>query len=248
MTPPSFFRRSRLSAALMAACASAMAGPLYIAGEHSPPACMRVGNEIVGRETDKVREILARAGVPYTIDVLPWKRAYMMVQIRNDMCVYSMSRTPEREKLFKWVGPTDEAAWVFYGRADHVLPLNTLEDARSLRIGTYSGDARDDYLRERGFHVESVQNDLSNPQKLLLNRIDLWAVSVRADAAGLPSYGWSPHVVPLLTFNHVKVYLACSRSVPDATIGRMNAALAAMRHDGTFAKLERKYVYWGGRK
>lgn len=216
---------------------------LFILGEHSPPASWKEGDLVTGRETDKVRELLARASVPYQIDILPWKRAYLMAERQPQACVYSTSRTPEREKQFKWVGPTDEAEWIFFGRADHPFTLRTLEDARPLRIGTYNGDARDAFLRARGFTVEPVQSDASNPKKLLLKRIDLWAIGLRAGAQAPVPYPEIERgeIVPLLTFHRVKVYLACNPSVPDAQIDKMNAALDSMRKDGTFTRLERKY-------
>jgi polar amino acid transport system substrate-binding protein len=238
--------------ALLAAAPAVMAAPpapaapqdaLFIVAEHAPPASMKEGMEVTGRETEKIRDMLERAAIPYKIDILPWKRAFTMAQQQKHTCVYSTSRTPEREKQFKWIGPTDEAEWVFVGRADHKFLLRTLDDARSLRIGTYHGDARDEFLRARGFNVEPVQDDASNPKKLLLNRIDLWAVALRAGAA-LPAEltGGKREIIPLLTFHRVKVYLACNPSVPDALVERMNATLDTMRRDGTFAKVDRKYA------
>lgn len=205
---------------------------------------MRDGDTLVGRETDKVREMLTRAAVPHRIDLLPWKRAYTLALQNPNTCVYSTSRTPEREALFKWVGPTDEAEWVLLGRADHKFPLRTLEDARPLRIGTYHGDARDEFLRARGFNVEPVQNDASNPKKLMLNRIDLWAVGMRAGTLPPSMLELDKAIVPLLTFHRVKVYLACHRSVPDALVDKLNAALDTMRRDGSFIRLDRKYEQW----
>jgi polar amino acid transport system substrate-binding protein len=230
---------------ILAACCTLHAAPLIITTEHSPPSSMRGADGVTGRETDKVREMMARTGTDYSIELLPWKRAYIMAQHQSQTCVYSTSRTPEREALFKWVGPTDEAEWQFWGLADHEFPLKTIEDARKLRIGTYVGDARDEYLRARGFNVDAVSNDAVNPQKLLLNRIDLWAVAMRSGP--LPrQFGWPEKVVPLLVFNHVKVYLACNPSVPDELIDKLNAALNDMRRDGTMARLERKYDGWTG--
>jgi polar amino acid transport system substrate-binding protein len=217
---------------------------LTIFTEHSPPASMLGGEGVTGRETDKVREMMARTGTDYKIDLLPWKRAFTLAQHNAQTCVYSTSRTPERESLFKWVGPTDEAEWQLWGRADHAFPLKTLEDARNLRIGTYIGDARDEYLRARGFNVEAVANDLLNPQKVMLNRLDLWAVGMRNNSPGPGRFEWTDKVVPLLVFNRVKVYLACNRSVPDDLVERLNAALADMRRDGTMTRLERKYEHW----
>ncbi|HEY0063136.1 MAG TPA: transporter substrate-binding domain-containing protein [Telluria sp.] len=219
--------------------------PLYITTEYSPPTSMQEGERVIGSATDKVREALARSGIAYSIELLPWKRAYAAALSRPDSCVYSTTRTPERERLFKWVGPTDEGEWVLLGRADRQYKLNTLEDARKLRIGTYHGDARDEYLRARGFNVDPAPNDMINPRKLLMNRIDVWAAGIRRGSAVLELNGWSDTIVPVLTFNRVKLYLACNPGVPDATISRLNEALEAMLRDGTWRKLERKYDTWG---
>jgi len=234
---------------VLGTAAALAAPPLVITAEHSPPASMRVGNQVVGRESEKIREMLARAGLAYTIDVLPWKRAFTMAQRDPYTCVYSTSRTPEREKQFKWVGPTDEAEWVLMGRAGRQYHVHSLDDARKLRIGTYNGDARDEFLRARGFDVDGAQADASNPKKLLLDRIDLWAVGVRNnDLSALSQFAAPQALVPVLTFHRVKVYLACNPSVPDAMVERMNAALAGMRKDGTFTRLEKKYAQWQGSK
>jgi len=200
---------------------------------------------ITGRATEKIRALMERTGTDYRIEQLPWKRAFMMAQTQEQTCVYSTSRTPERETQFKWIGPTDEAEWQFWGRADHVFPLNTIEDARKLRIGTYIGDARDEYLRSRGFNVDAVSNDLVNPQKLLLNRIDLWAVAIRNGSPGPGQHEWSGKVVPLMVFHRVQVYLACNLAMPDQQVDKLNATLADMRRDGTLQRIDRKYEHWG---
>ncbi len=107
--------------AVTATCAAdAPAFTLYVAAEDSPPTGMREHGQIAGRDVDKMAEIMARTGTPWAIDLLPWKRAYAMVQSRADMCVLTTTRTPEREPLFKWVGPTDEVEWQFYGRPNMI--------------------------------------------------------------------------------------------------------------------------------
>ena len=239
--------RHWLLAAICAAPCLVHAAPLRITTEHSPPASMLENGVVIGRETDKVREMMARTNTAYSIEQLPWKRAFTLAQHEANTCVYSTSRTPDRDRLFKWVGPTDEADWELWGRADHSFPLRSLEDARGLRIGTSNGDARDEYLRSRGYKADPVSNDLINPHKLLMNRIDLWAVA-RRPASPLPRYDWSDQIVPLLVFNRVKVYLACNPSVPDALIARLNATLEEMRRDGTMSRLEKKYEHWNSRK
>ena len=234
--------------ALVVPAAHAGAPRLYITTETSAPASMAQDGKVIGSATEKVREIMARTGLAYTIELQPWRRAYTAALQRPDACVYSTTRTPEREKLFKWVGPTDEGEWVLMGRADRNLQLRTLDDARALRIGTYNGDARDDYLRTRGFQVDPAHNDMANPTKLLMGRIDLWAASLRRGSAVLEQNGWADKIVPVLTFNRIKLYLACNPALPDALVAQMNAALEAMTRDGTVRRIERKYEAWTEQK
>jgi polar amino acid transport system substrate-binding protein len=233
-----------LAASLGQAHAHVTRASLYISTESSPPASMLEGRSVIGSSTEKVREIMARSGMSYHIDLLPWKRAYTSALRRDNGCVYSTTRTPEREQLFHWIGPLDEAEWVLLARADRGYQFKTLEDARGLRIGTYNGDAREEYLRAHGFKIDSANNDLINPRKLLLNRIDLWAASLRRGSYVLEQNGWSGSIVPVLTFRKVQVYLACNKRVPETTAVRMQGALDAMERDGTSRRIERKYEAW----
>jgi polar amino acid transport system substrate-binding protein len=127
------------------------------------------------------------------------------------------------------------------GRADQPIVLRTLADARGLRIGTYNGDARDEYLRTRGFKVDPAPTEMINPKKLLANRIDLWAAVIRPGSPSFDHYDWAGKIVPVLVFNKVRLYLACHVSMPDALIERMNAASAAMQRDGSLRRIDRRF-------
>ncbi len=252
------FQRTVLATVLLCGAATAQAdartgtapsAPLYITTEAAAPSSMQDGEgKVVGISTDKVRAAMERAGLPYTIDLLPWKRAYAAARDRPDACVYSTTRTAERELLFKWVGPIDSAEWVLMARANRRFSLRTLEDARPYRIGTYNGDARDHFLRSRGFRVDSAPNDLTNPRKLLLGRIDLWAAALRVGSPVLEQNGWAGHIVPVLVFNRFEVFLACNRAVPDEVIARLNTAFSALERDGTMGRIERSYDTWSVRQ
>lgn len=250
--------RNNMKTSIFAACltlgllsaTSAVARPqaapqLYLATE-APAYGAREGDPAAGLGTDMVREIMRRAGIGYTIEVLPWKRAYSAALERTDACVYSTTRTPEREHDFKWAGPIANAEWVLMARADRKLKLNSLEDARRYRIGTYNGDARDQFLRARGFDVDPASNDMVNPRKLMMGRIDLWAASLGINSQQrLERLGYAGKVAPVLVFNRIRTYLACNRAVPDPLMARMNAALAAMERDGTARAIRNKYYRRG---
>jgi polar amino acid transport system substrate-binding protein len=239
-----FSKRLLVAALLAASCMPAYAADdaprLYLMTEPKVAASLH-GASPSGLDAEKVVEIMARAGIAYSVEALPWKRAFAAARRRADACLFSTTRTPEREALFSWIGPLDQAEWVLMGRADRNLRLHTLEDARPYRIGTYDGDARDQYLRARGFQVQPAPSDLLNPPKLLAGRIDLWAASLRRGSRVLAEHGWESRIVPLLVFNRVPVYLACNPGVAPALVARLNAAVAALERDGTMRRIERKY-------
>lgn len=233
-----------LAGSLLALPLAALAGSLQLFTEYTPPDIMREGERIVGISPDKVKEIMSRAGITYTIEIMAWRRAYELAQRTPDACVFSTSRIAEREGLFKWVGPLREVDWTFYGLANPPFQLVTLEDAKGLRIGGYNGDVRAQFLLDRGFKVDTAQDNFSNPRKLLAGRIDLWATSHQLANGVLMRQGLAGKIVPLLTFHTSRAYLACNKAVPDAAIAAMSAALADMVKDGTAAAIDRKYANW----
>ncbi len=234
----------QLAASILALPLAASAGSLQLFTEYTPPDIMREGERIYGISPDKVKEIMSRAGVSYTIEIMAWRRAYELTLRTPDSCVFSTSRTPEREALFKWIGPLREVDWTFYGLAKPPFRLATLEDARSLRIGGYSGDVRAQFLLDRGFKVDAAPDNFSNPRKLIGGRIDLWATSHQLANGVLAQEGLAGKIVPLLTFHTSRAYLACNKAVSDSVVAAMSAAMADMIKDGTSAAIDRKYANW----
>ncbi len=231
--------------ALIGVCLPAAAARpfLHIVTESSPPSAMMGERQVIGFATDKIRVVLERAGVDYAIEIMPWKRAYSLAESQPGTCVYSTTRVPEREAMFKWIGPTHENDWTLFGRADRNYRISSIEDARKYRIGAYNGDVRSDALIAQGFIVDTVQDKMSNPRKLMMNRIDLWASSVRVGTQIVAENGYAGRIVPVLTFKRTELYLACHTSVPDALVSKMNAALKAMKSEGLSAAIERRYHY-----
>jgi polar amino acid transport system substrate-binding protein len=232
------------AAACLFATGGAHATTLHLKTESAPPSSILKDGQVIGHATEKIREMMARANVTVDVEMLPWQRAYSNALMQSDTCVYDTARTPEREPLFKWVGPIAQSDWIIYGRAGRKLHLNTLKDAQPYKIGTYLGDATEIYLHLRGYTTESVANDALNPNKLLTDRIDLWASSPIRAGMLMNRIGASGKIVPLLVYNNVELFLACNPAVPTELIDKFNAILVDMRRDGTSKRLEDKYAHW----
>lgn len=228
-------------AALLAQAAWGATPGLILTAEMTYPAVMEEKGRVTGHAAEKVHEIMRRSGIGYSMRIMPWKRAYVLALTQPQTCVFMTTRTAEREALFKWIGPISQADWVLYGRADRSYAIRTVEDARGLRIGAYNGDVRGEYLAARGYVVDFVQNDESNPKKLMLDRIDLWVNSTRSSRPLLAQLGLAGKIVPVVTFHQAKLYLACHLSVSEEVAGRLGQALKSMEADGTYKAIEHRF-------
>ena len=78
-----------------------------------------------------MKELLKREKIEFTLEVFPWARGYKMALNEPNTALYSTTRTPERETLFKWVGPLASNDWVMFGKKGTKIKLNNLEDAKN---------------------------------------------------------------------------------------------------------------------
>ncbi len=61
------------------------------------------GAKLEGQQVDTVRAYLDAKGVDYTITPMAWSRAYNLALSSDDVIIYPLTKTPEREDNFKWL-------------------------------------------------------------------------------------------------------------------------------------------------
>jgi len=220
---------------------NAWAGGLTLTTEDAPPFNYTNddGKTILGSATEAIHELFKRAKIDYTLTLYPWVRAIEMARTGKDTCVYSTTRTEEREKNFLWVGPVAPNDWMFFAKADSSITLSSVEDARKFKIGGYRGDAVTLFLERQKFTIDEAANDEQNAKKLEAGRIELWATG--SQAGPFVANKMKVKIKPVLNIKKTELYLACNLSVAPETIAKLNATLQAMAKDGTTAKINKKY-------
>ncbi|QTN30396.1 ABC transporter substrate-binding protein [Rhodoferax sp. AJA081-3] len=192
-------------------------GGLVVTTEDAPPFNFAAddGKTVVGSATEAVQEMFRRAKLEHTITLYPWMRAITMARTDKDTCVYSTTRTEEREKTFVGGASRLQQLGVF-ARANSTIKLDSFDDARKFKIGGYRGDAVALYLKALKFNVDESYYDDQNAKKLEGGRIDLWATGSQNG----PYFAAKKNVKikPLLEFKQTELYLACNLSVPADTI------------------------------
>ena len=230
---------------LSAMVMSAQAENFEIMTEEYPPFNYTEDGKLTGLSSEVMVELLKRMGHPEDIKVVPWSRGYNLIQKKEGMILFSMTRTEQRESLFKWVGPVAENKWVFFAKKGSGVQINSLDDARKVKkIGTYKDDAAEAYLKEQGFtNIESVVNDQANVKKLMAGRINLWIVGqLQGLFKAKSAIGDARFLEKVFDVKETQLYIAFSKSASDAEIAKWQAELDRMKADGTYDAILKKYM------
>ena len=197
---------------------------------------------IEGIAVDILRETFKRAGISYSMTLrFPWERIYHLALENPGYGVFVTARVPEREKLFKWVGPIGPDDWVLLARANSPIVLTSLEQARAYRIGAYKGDAIALALEKQGLAPVIVLRDQDNARKLLAGQIDLWATGDPAGQFLARQVGISGFKT-VLRFNQAELFLALNKDVPDEVVSKLQKALDELRAEGVVEKIRARYL------
>lgn len=237
---------------LVAGAAQAEVDPDYrmvLLTENFPPYNMAVNGKNYAREdnldgiaVDIVREMFKRAGIQYNLTLrFPWARIYKLALEKPGYGVFVTARLPEREALFKWVGPIGPDDWVLLAKGDSPISLNSLEEAKRFKVGAYKGDAIAQHLEEQGLQPITALRDQLNATKLVEGKIDLWATG---DPAGryLAKQEGVSGLKTVLRFDSAQLYLALNKEVPDEVVQKLQGELDKMRAEGLVDKILNSYL------
>jgi polar amino acid transport system substrate-binding protein len=225
---------------------AAHASGLTLLTEENPPFNFTEKGKLVGSGAEVVAEMIRRANLSATTEILPWDTAYVRAQAAKETCLFSTARLDNRERLFIWVGPIATNVWAIYGRSDFAAPVKSLADLKRFRIGGVVSDAKAEYLRENLLtNVRALPEDRMNPPRLLLpddhpDHIDLWIAGLYG-AREIAKASNVTNLKLVLVVREVPLYLACSPRTRPETIQALNAALESVRADGTLQRITGAY-------
>ncbi|WP_019615548.1 substrate-binding periplasmic protein [Psychromonas ossibalaenae] len=213
-----------------------------------PPFQMLINGRIVGMSTEIVREMAETAGISIEIFMYPWARAYQSALREDNVLIYNLLRTPEREKQFKWIGkivPNDVNFWKLKSRKDIVI--QSLDDAKKYRIGVTNMDMKHHYLVAQGFkNIQVVPKDIQNLRKLLAGRIDLLPFSNEIVLVYLANIGEldisNLEKAYFLDEISSDLYVAFSSATSDTLVEKFTASLIKMKKNGRYEKIKQKYL------
>ncbi len=137
-----------------------------------------VTKEIKGVSTAILKQVLNHTKIPYMIKMQPWNRSYHNALNEKNVLIYTIIRTPQREKLFKWVRPLGQGGFssLYKLRSNKELRLKTLQEAKEFNgyILTNVNSMDHIWLEANGFKNLDVSHKVDSCiKKLFVGRAPL---------------------------------------------------------------------------
>jgi polar amino acid transport system substrate-binding protein len=190
-----------------------------------------------------LRAVSKATGITFSIRFLPWKRAQVETQSGTDQLIIPLTRTPEREKDYQWIGHVVSYNFVVVTVGDRSAP-RTLEEARTLSVGVLRGNPMEALLPRLGFaNIKPGYTEDSLARLLQSKRIDAWVVADIVAADVYRRIGGNPgelHVGVKLGAT-MSVQLAASPQFPDADRKAIADELNRLRSSGEAEKIISRY-------
>src|SRR3990167_6169803 len=236
-------KSSLLFGLLFSACAAHAELPygykVVLLTENFPPFNMSVDDKNFARD-DGIDGISAE--IDYSLSLrFPWDRLYRLTLDKPNYGLFSTTFTPERQPLFKWVGPIANTGWVLLAAPGNNLSVASLKEAGQYKVGAYKNDAVSQHLESQGLQPINALRDQQNVQKLIKGQIDLWATT---DPVGryLAKQEGVSGLTTVLRFNEAELYLALNKDTPDEVIERLQKALDELRAEGFIEEMTNNYL------
>ena len=218
----------------------------YLTEEYPPYNMVGADGTPTGFAVELLGGIFKKLGASVTekdIQMVPWARGYNDVQKKPNTCLFSTTRTEERENLFAWVGPIYTSTFDAMALKKRDFQVTSPEDLVSLRAGVVRDDVGDALAQSFGIkNIERAPNNEPNIKKLNAGRIDIWIYGERAAKIQLAEAGFNPEdYEPVWTLSESSLCYAFHKDTDPALLEAMQKALDELKEDGTYQNLVNKY-------
>lgn len=200
-----------------------------------------------GISIEIIEELKTELKSEVPIKVYPWSRGLKITKKERNSALFSMLRTPDREKMFKWVGPLVEFSVVFFKKTGSPIVLKSVEDAKKVnKIGVTKNVGNHEMLVTMGFdNLDVLQSgaDEKNIRKLVKERIDLWPTTYFGGLYNAKKLGFEGLIEPMpdVPVFQGHLYLVFNIKTADSIVNKWQAALQKLKLNGTLDKIISKY-------
>ncbi|MFC4349411.1 substrate-binding periplasmic protein [Kordiimonas lipolytica] len=218
----------------------ARATGLVVYTEDFPPYNYRGHDgEVTGTSTERVRKVLDRTGLDYQIRLVPWSRAVQLSKSDNNALIFTLARTPERDRFYDWLMPLMRSEYHLFTRAEDSREV-TLEalKAGDLRTACVTANISCEILAWMGVPADKItrlpNQGILDLQMVLAGRADVYFNDREGHQAQLKQAGLSAAFFrdAMRVPYEGGFYLAAGRQVPAGVRAKIRQAYDALLRAG----------------
>lgn len=180
------------------------------------------------------------------IVLFPWARGYHIIRNSPNTCLFTMTRTAQRENLFKWVGPLCASKIVLTAPKEKRIVIRGVEDLKKYTIGVVRDDVGEQALIEAGVPesvIEAVGSPDLNAKKLNRGRIDMWAYGDIVAKWILKKNGFNPdRYESVFTLKTGSMYYAFNKNTHSKLIADLQRVFDEIKSEGRVEELIDRYT------
>lgn len=207
------------------------------------------GLQSQGLSYDLVTELGKRLGLPATVEAYPFERVLAMVKSGERDGITEISRNADRELFLVFSDPVSQKIGRFYALSSKAsgASIATFADLKGKTVLQVAGNSYgadfDAAVKTHGIKVEKA-NDLETSFRMLAAGRADYALAVQAVATATFKQAefankFAAVGIPYQTTNYG--FALAKASPAAALLPKVNAAIAAMRADGSLARILAKY-------
>ncbi len=205
--------------------------------EEYPPFNYIEDGVVKGISVDILLGTLEEMGSPVARDqirVMPWNIAYETALSEKNAVLLTTIRSPEREELFKWVGPFVSVAYGLFGEVHEEFEISTADDLKKYRIGVVKDDYAGILLKESGVSESDIIEADDVPTLISLlhdGTIDLFCYGDFAGRYFIEKATGNPDNYGIIyRFEADDVYFAFNRETPNSLVEAFQESLDTLRY------------------
>ncbi|WP_189376485.1 substrate-binding periplasmic protein [Thalassotalea profundi] len=203
-------------------------------------------NKLTGFSTAVVKTLANKVNDTVNFELLPWERAYRGVKENKNTLIFSLYRSKQREKHFKWVGKLDENIHNFYAlRSNVATHIKSEKATKRLITAVISNSYEDKTLTARGYtNLMRVSNEKQVVNMLFSHRIDLLFGSEVTIANLVTEAGRSiDDIIKLVPISNWGdgLYIAFNKDSDADLVKKYQRAYQELLNDGVITKLKKQH-------
>ncbi len=167
------------------------------------------------------------------IRIQPWPRSYRQAKVGKNILLFSVSRVPFRENLFKWAGPIFQSKIVLLAKKNRAISINQTASLNNYTIGGILEDIGYQLVhRLPGFQGSFISSpDPNSLVKMLASeRIDMLAYDQLSAKLVFEKNNLDPQdYEAIYTLTQAPLYFAFSANTDQKVVDQLQTAIDTLK-------------------